>query len=168
MKAGSPRARSSAARKIGTLTRFEGWSSSAFRSNLSPVATKKTGTKKPKPIDSSFVRKSGWVIRWSWSTSVSTAPAGFIITAVFGPFAIGNERALAMMGVGFGAAIFIDAFIIRLLLLPAVMHLAGPAMWWMPAWLDKGPPPLNIDRPDDAGEPPAAGGRIPEPQPASS
>ena len=48
------------------------------------------------------------------------AEAGLVV-------AIGNERALAMMGVGFGVAIFIDAFIIRLLLLPAVMHLAGPA-----------------------------------------
>jgi RND superfamily putative drug exporter len=50
--------------------------------------------------------------------------AAIIMIAVFGAFAIGNERALAMMGVGFAAAIFIDAFIIRLLLLPAVMHLA--------------------------------------------
>ena len=44
--------------------------------------------------------------------------AAIIMIAVFGAFAIGNERALAMMGVGFAAAIFIDAFIIRLLLLP--------------------------------------------------
>ena len=51
--------------------------------------------------------------------------AAIIMIAVFGAFAIGNERALAMMGVGFAVAIFIDAFIIRLLLLPAVMHLAG-------------------------------------------
>src|SRR3954449_8534600 len=76
--------------------------------------------------------------------------AAIIMIAVFGAFAIGNERALAMMGVGFGAAIFIDAFIIRLLLLPAVMHLAGPAMWWMPAWLDKRLPHLHIERPDEA------------------
>src|SRR3954464_3218823 len=74
--------------------------------------------------------------------------AAIIMIAVFGAFAIGNERALAMMGVGFGAAIFIDAFIIRLLLLPAVMHLAGPAMWWMPSWLDKRLPHLNIERPE--------------------
>src|SRR4051812_31269014 len=80
---------------------------------------------------------------------VVTAVA-IIMIAVFGAFAIGNERALAMMGVGFGAAIFIDAFIIRLLLLPAVMHLAGPAMWWMPAWLDKRLPHLHIERPDEA------------------
>ena len=81
--------------------------------------------------------------------------AAIIMIAVFGAFAIGNERALAMMGVGFAAAIFIDAFIIRLLLLPAVMHLAGPAMWWMPAWLDKRLPHLHIERPDADEEPPA-------------
>jgi putative drug exporter of the RND superfamily len=93
--------------------------------------------------------------------------AAIIMIAVFGAFAIGNERALAMMGVGFASAIFIDAFIIRLLLLPAVMHIAGPAMWWMPAWLEKRLPHLNIERPD---EPPSGGGGIgrePEPQPAS-
>jgi putative drug exporter of the RND superfamily len=86
--------------------------------------------------------------------------AAIIMIAVFGAFAIGNERALAMMGVGFGAAIFIDAFIIRLLLLPAVMHLAGPAMWWMPSWLDKRLPHLNIERPDTPHL-----GRLPEPEP---
>ena len=80
--------------------------------------------------------------------------AAIIMIAVFGAFAIGNERALAMMGVGFASAIFIDAFIIRLLLLPAVMHLAGPAMWWMPEWLDKRLPHLHIERPDEEIEPP--------------
>ncbi len=81
--------------------------------------------------------------------------AAIIMIAVFGAFAIGNERALAMMGVGFAAAIFIDAFIIRLLLLPAVMHLAGPAMWWMPAWLERRLPHLHIERPDEDAEAPA-------------
>jgi putative drug exporter of the RND superfamily len=74
--------------------------------------------------------------------------AAIIMIAVFGAFAIGNERALAMMGVGFASAIFIDAFIIRLLLLPAVMHIAGPAMWWMPAWLDKRLPHLHVEPPE--------------------
>jgi putative drug exporter of the RND superfamily len=83
--------------------------------------------------------------------------AAIIMIAVFGAFAIGNERALAMMGVGFASAIFIDAFIIRLLLLPAVMHLAGPAMWWMPAWLERRLPRLAIEadeRPDADDETP--------------
>jgi putative drug exporter of the RND superfamily len=90
--------------------------------------------------------------------------AAIIMIAVFGAFAIGNERALAMMGVGFASAIFIDAFIIRLLLLPAVMHLAGAAMWWMPAWLERRLPRLHIERPD---EPTAVHRREPEPQPVS-
>ncbi|HWK27755.1 MAG TPA: MMPL family transporter, partial [Solirubrobacter sp.] len=77
--------------------------------------------------------------------------AAIIMIAVFGAFAIGNERALAMLGVGFASAIFIDAFIIRLLLLPAVMHIAGKAMWWMPSWLERRLPHLNIER------------RVPEP-----
>jgi RND superfamily putative drug exporter len=95
--------------------------------------------------------------------------AAIIMIAVFGAFAIGNERALAMMGVGFGAAIFIDAFIIRLLLLPAVMHIAGPAMWWMPAWLDKRLPHFNIERPDeDDAERPHAGRAPGEPAPQPS
>jgi RND superfamily putative drug exporter len=82
--------------------------------------------------------------------------AAIIMIAVFGAFAIGNERALAMMGVGFASAIFIDAFIIRLLLLPAVMHLAGPAMWWMPAWLEQRLPHLHIERPDEPASAEAA------------
>jgi putative drug exporter of the RND superfamily len=75
--------------------------------------------------------------------------AAIIMIAVFGAFAIGNERALAMMGVGFASAIFIDAFIIRLLLLPAVMHLVGPAAWWMPSWLEKRLPHLHIEAEDE-------------------
>ncbi len=93
--------------------------------------------------------------------------AAIIMIAVFGAFAIGNERALAMMGVGFASAIFIDAFIIRLLLLPAVMHIVGPAMWWMPDWLDRRLPHLHIEPPEKDDEPPAAeerpGEREPEP-----
>jgi putative drug exporter of the RND superfamily len=82
--------------------------------------------------------------------------AAIIMIAVFGAFAIGNERALAMMGVGFASAIFIDAFIIRLLLLPAVMHIAGPAMWWMPDWLERRLPRLHIEA-DETPAPPETG-----------
>jgi len=71
------------------------------------------------------------------------------------------------MGVGFASAIFIDAFIIRLLLLPAVMHLAGPAMWWMPAWLERRLPRLHIEA-EDRPSPPPTDGRHGEPQPASA
>ncbi len=92
--------------------------------------------------------------------------AAIIMIAVFGAFAIGNERALAMMGVGFASAIFIDAFIIRLLLLPAVMHIFGPAMWWMPAWLEQRLPHLNIEPPEETHHAGAPIGPA-QPQPAS-
>ena len=88
--------------------------------------------------------------------------AAIIMIAVFGAFAIGNERALAMMGVGFASAIFIDAFIIRLLLLPAVMHIAGPAMWWMPGWLDRHLPHLHVEPPEERAPAPLPE-REPEP-----
>jgi RND superfamily putative drug exporter len=45
------------------------------------------------------------------------------------------------------------------------MHLAGPAMWWMPAWLDKRLPHLNIERPEPEEVPPAP---AQEPQPVAS
>src|SRR4051794_36042805 len=102
-------------------------------------------------------------------TGRGVTAAAIIMIAVFGAFAIGNERALAMMGVGFASAIFIDAFIIRLLLLPAVMHLAGPAMWWMPTWLERRLPHLNIEPPEADDRPPASDGTPGErePQPVS-
>jgi len=71
------------------------------------------------------------------------------------------------MGVAFAVAIFIDAFIIRLLLLPAVMHIAGPAMWWMPSWLEKRLPHLNIEPPDEPPASPGLRAGEPAPQPAS-
>jgi hypothetical protein len=49
------------------------------------------------------------------------------------------------------------------------MHLAGPAMWWMPAWLESRLPHLNIEPPEKTDdEPPSGEGRIGEPQPVSS
>jgi putative drug exporter of the RND superfamily len=111
--------------------------------------------------DASYAARHGLAM-----TGRVVTAAAIIMIAVFGAFAIGNERALAMMGVGFASAIFIDAFIIRLLLLPAVMHIFGPAMWWMPSWLEKRLPHLNIEPPEEAHH---AGPPIgpPQPQPAS-
>jgi RND superfamily putative drug exporter len=51
-----------------------------------------------------------------------------------------------------------------------VMHIVGPAMWWMPEWLDKRLPHLNIERPDEDEQPPSADGAVgePEPEPAGA
>ena len=81
------------------------------------------------------------------SARVITAAAGILI-AVFGSFALfGDERAVKEFGMGMAFAIFIDATLVRLVLVPAFMQIAGPANWYMPKWLDKALPDLTIDPP---------------------
>ena len=57
------------------------------------------------------------------------------------------------MGLGFAAAIFVDAYLIRTVLVPSVMHMLGRANWWLPAWLDRALPRLHVEsaRPTSAG-----------------
>ncbi|MGH3197650.1 MAG: hypothetical protein ACRDNT_17325, partial [Streptosporangiaceae bacterium] len=45
----------------------------------------------------------------------------------------------------FAAAIFVDAYVIRTVLVPAVMHMLGRANWWLPAWLDRALPRLHVE-----------------------
>ena len=81
------------------------------------------------------------------SARVITAAAAILI-AVFGSFALfGDERAVKEFGMGMAFAIFIDATLVRLVLVPAFMQIAGPANWYMPKWLDNVLPGLTIDPP---------------------
>lgn len=81
------------------------------------------------------------------SARVITAAAAILI-AVFGSFAFfGDERAVKEFGMGMAFAIFIDATLVRLVLVPAFMQIAGPANWYMPKWLDDMLPGLTIDPP---------------------
>jgi RND superfamily putative drug exporter len=50
-----------------------------------------------------------------------------------------------MMGLGLATAIFIDATVVRMVLVPATMKLMGDANWWLPAWLDRLLPTIDID-----------------------
>src|SRR5581483_7281322 len=75
--------------------------------------------------------------------------AATIMIAVFVAFAFGGQRVIAEFGVGLAAAVAIDAFILRTVLVPAAMHLFGPANWWLPRWLDRRLPHLSVDPPDD-------------------
>ena len=69
-----------------------------------------------------------------------------------------------MIGVGMAAAILIDATVVRMLLVPAVMQLLGRANWWLPAWLDRLLPRVRIEGADDHGAPPEPPReRVPEP-----
>ncbi len=75
---------------------------------------------------------------------VITAAAA-IMVCVFGAFALGPDRALKMFGIGMATAVFIDATIVRLILVPATMELLGDRNWWIPAWLDRILPRVHIE-----------------------
>ncbi len=76
--------------------------------------------------------------------------AAIIMIAVFGGFILGEDRGVKLLGVGLASAVFLDAFVVRTMLVPAIMHRIGPANWWYPAWLDKLTPQFTIEPHDDA------------------
>jgi RND superfamily putative drug exporter len=92
---------------------------------------------------------------------VITAAAA-IMVCVFASFVLGDQRQIKLFGLGLAVAVFIDATIVRLVLVPATMELLGDRNWWIPKWLDKILPKLNVEGheqlPDDK-EPELVGSR---------
>lgn len=79
--------------------------------------------------------------------------AALIMILVFLSFSLlGNALVIQEFGVGFAAAIVIDAFVVRTVLVPALMHRFGSANWWLPGWLDRILPTLHIEA-EDLGHP---------------
>jgi putative drug exporter of the RND superfamily len=74
--------------------------------------------------------------------------AALIMIMVFGSFALGPNVVIKQFGIGLAGAIFIDAFIIRAIIVPALMHLIGKNNWWLPGWLDRIIPNLNVEGDD--------------------
>ncbi len=64
---------------------------------------------------------------------------------VFGSFLLENDRVLKLMGIGLATAILLDATIVRMLLVPATMELLGDRNWWLPRWLDRILPNLDVE-----------------------
>ena len=77
---------------------------------------------------------------------VITAAAAIMI-AVFITFALTGQVDVAEFGIGLAASVALDAFVLRTVLVPAVMHRFGPANWWLPRWLDRRLPHLAIESP---------------------
>ena len=71
--------------------------------------------------------------------------AALIMICVFFGFVLGEDPLTKMMGLGLATAIFIDATIVRMVLVPATMKLMGDANWWLPKWLDRRMPTIDID-----------------------
>ncbi len=77
------------------------------------------------------------------------AAAGAIMAVVFFAFVLGPDRTIKEFGIALGFAIVIDAFIVRLIMVPAIMHLLDRKAWYIPGWLDRILPPLTIEPPHE-------------------
>ncbi|MFF0427492.1 MMPL family transporter [Streptomyces sp. NPDC004520] len=74
--------------------------------------------------------------------------AAVIMISVFLAFVLSGDRVIAMFGIALAAAVALDAFILRTLLVPALMHMLGSANWWLPKWLDRLLPRISIEPPE--------------------
>ena len=102
--------------------------------------------------------------------------AAAIMVCVFLSFTLGDQRTLKEFGFGLAAAVFLDALVVRCVLLPAVLELLGPTTWRLPRWLDARLPHINIEGstaraltsidPTDPGETPEP--EAPEPEPVAT
>ena len=79
------------------------------------------------------------------STGRVITAAAAIMVCVFASFILGNSLTIKLFGVGLASAVFLDAFVIRMVLVPALMALMGPRAWWLPRRLDATLPRLNVD-----------------------
>jgi RND superfamily putative drug exporter len=73
------------------------------------------------------------------------AVAAAIMFFVFGSFVFGGARVIAEFGIALSVGIVLDALLIRMVVVPALMHLFGRANWWMPRWLDRGLPSISVE-----------------------
>jgi len=71
--------------------------------------------------------------------------AALIMISVFAGFVLGDDPIVKMLGLGLAVAILVDATVVRVVLVPATMTLLGRANWWLPGWLDRVLPAIDID-----------------------
>jgi RND superfamily putative drug exporter len=79
--------------------------------------------------------------------------AGAIMVVIFTSFIFGGERTIKLFGLGFAVAVFLDAVVVRSVLVPAFMQLLGKANWWLPRWLDRILPDVHLEAEDVHPEP---------------
>lgn len=71
--------------------------------------------------------------------------AAIIMIAVFGGFVTSEAVIIKSFGLGLAVGVLLDAFVVRMLLMPAVMHLLGRSAWWLPRWLDRVIPNVDVE-----------------------
>lgn len=88
-------------------------------------------------------------------TSQVIVAAATIMLCVFASFGFSGERIVSGIGIGLGIAVLVDAFVVRLTLIPALMRLIGRANWAYPRWADRVTPHVSVEGP--AREPALSG-----------
>ncbi|MEO7262595.1 MAG: MMPL family transporter [Jatrophihabitantaceae bacterium] len=81
--------------------------------------------------------------------------AAIIMIAVFGGFILGDARVIKLFGIGLASAVFLDAFVVRTVLVPSLMHLLGDSNWSYPTWLDRLTPQVSIEAAEAAEQDPS-------------
>ncbi|SED66742.1 MMPL family transporter [Jiangella alba] len=71
--------------------------------------------------------------------------AAIIMISVFGGFVFSHLAMVRPIGFGLAFGVLVDAFVVRMTLVPALMHLAGNAAWWLPRWLDRLLPNADVE-----------------------
>ena len=71
--------------------------------------------------------------------------AAIIMVSVFGGFVFSHLAMVRPLGFGMAIGVLFDAFVVRMLLVPALMHLAGDAAWWLPKWLQRVLPNVDVE-----------------------
>jgi putative drug exporter of the RND superfamily len=102
------------------------------------------------------------------STGRVITSAALVMVFVFASFVLNGDPVVKQFGIGLAVAVALDATVVRCLLVPSVMEILGRRSWWLPAWLDRRLPHLNVEGVgvfDDGHEPPA---QAPAPAPSTT
>ncbi|WP_309095492.1 MMPL family transporter [Streptomyces sp.] len=91
------------------------------------------------------------------------AAAALIMTSVFSGFIMEDNVFVRMIGLGLALAVLFDAFVVRMAIVPALFALLGDRAWWLPRWLDRALPDMDVEGEKLSHRPPAARGRVPIP-----
>ncbi len=98
---------------------------------------------------------SGSVVAGLATTGKVITAAAAIMVLVFASFGIAPDRVIKLFGLGLASAVFLDAVVIRCLLVPAIMELMGRRAWWLPGWLDRLVPSVALEAPAETRPEPA-------------
>ncbi len=90
------------------------------------------------------------------STARVITTAAAVMVVVFVSFVRSDDPSIKMLAIGMAVAVLIDASVVRMVLVPAILALLGRHAWWMPRWLDRILPDLELEGPVASGPPPVS------------